>query len=413
MMDGAFRTRTAALLVALVMVSTACGSSGASAPEVGDDTAESASSDSTSSDSIDPDRNPAAAAAQVFDAINAEADALVEPNVQHIKRQFFDGMGLESNIVLCEEVRVIRAGTVAALPAEIGDIRVEDLYATWKAAYGEFVTAHAANCDRIREEKEILEADDYKLHREASEALEEVGMAAELACIEAIGAFSEYGFLNCGRESDVQPSIDLGELADTQTNDADPLAGSTGGAGEPWVELPPGPAELAWFPRPFTIDHPESLNLQAEEDYIWITETPDGSTFEMYAIDELADPAQLTPFEVVATIPFPDDLTEWFDALPVTVTSTTEVEIGGSPATRWEFTPDRDATVDATGDVTAALARSAVHEWVVIDSYADPPERRVIWHVRAPSGPVLVYVIDAGFGNRPFAESVLPSITFG
>ena len=416
-MDATLTGRLVVSLAAMLLVAAACGSSETASSDGGadDDVSTASSTTSTTAEQVETsgDGDPAAAATQVINAIRDEADAFVEPAAQHIKRIAIDGIDpVDSTIVLCAEERAIRAQTLESLPAKIGDVRVEDAYVAWREAYSAFVEVYEAACDRVTAERDRFAADQSLLDQRGRQ-LEEAARPEELACLELITSFQEYGRLNCYRESAVQPSIDLGKLFDERTNDADPLIGPTGGAREAWVQIPAGPAELAWFLRPFTIEHAGPLNPQTEEDYVWITEAPDGATFGLYAVDEIADPDALVPWEVTTTIPIPDDLKEWFEALPVDVTGREDVEVGGVPATRWDFTPDREATIAASGDFSAGLARSSVHEDVAIVSDSGLFEKHTIWHVRTPDGPLLIHVFDTGRRELEFAESVLPSLRFG
>lgn len=401
-------------MLAMAMLTGACASTDeATDGEPSGTSNNTADNDSTEDASqIEARVDPAESAAQVIDALNAEADQLVGPSTEYVARQIIGESSEPANYVqLCTAEREIRKNTLAALPEQIDDIRLADQYLIYRAATETFVAVHADACDDITNRQVEMEVD-MSLYGQVRDALFQAEQDMRAACQGALEGFAPYGVLNCDSESKVDPPIDLGQLDDSRVNDADPLAGPTGGLGQPWAEIPAGKAELSWFPRPFVIDHVDPLNLQTEEDYVFITEVPDGPTFGLYALDELADPNQLDLYEVISTIPISDELTAWFDAIPVAVTDRTETAVGGAPAVHWQFSPDRDASIAATGDVSVTLAASGVTEFASITVYADEPEMHHLWHITTPSGPVLVHVLDVGFGDFEFAELVLGSITF-
>ncbi|MGI9607239.1 MAG: hypothetical protein ACR2P0_13975 [Acidimicrobiales bacterium] len=422
------------LAILVTLLSTSCTSAATATADPTQTTSVAAtttreSDDSAADDDMLGDGDPAANAAQVFDALNAEADALIEPSTYYFARLMTGELEEIANwAAFCSAEVTIRRATVDALPDLVDDIRIDDAYATWRSVFFDYVGALADACDGANQNADSMTGDEYGALRDALFAIEEQQM---IACFDVLEALSDYGVLNCERNSDIPPPIDLGDFADSQSSDVDPSAEPSGGPMNGFADLAAGPARFEWFPRPFAIDHSESLFVISDTDYIWFTKNDDTFTFEIYALEELADPTQLDLYEVGATIPFPDDLDTWMADLPVDVIDRQNVDFAGTPATRWEITPDRDGIVEATGDLTVTIAASAVFESASVTLFAgeiDPPpeeegeeafeipsEHHLLWHIETANGPILVHLLSLGFGGGSdvaFAEEVLSSMTF-
>jgi hypothetical protein len=166
------------------------------------------------------------------------------------------------------------------------------------------------------------------------------------------------------------------------------------GPAEGLALLQPGSNTFEWFQPVFTINNETPWSVEAQPDRLYIANgiLMEGATDEdVSAVVELtgpggiADPDQPVTAEEwttgpIPTIPIPDDLTEWVEAMPVVGTST-PLTIGGADATYWKLEFDRstagnDIIVYSWQDVDGTL-------WVGLDVTLH------LWHVPRPDGSLL------------------------
>lgn len=167
-----------------------------------------------------------------------------------------------------------------------------------------------------------------------------------------------------------------------------------------------GAHQFTEFIRAGSFDFDRDVAVFVGPDRIDIADANDTDVaFEIFAVEELADPASLSPREVTATVPFALDLGTYLEKLPVTVLDSGESTVGGAPALWWDVMVDPERV---EGDPVFAIAAIEAFPGVV-DLFPAPMR---LWTVDHPDGPVLIRAVGGG-DVVEFTEAILGGFTFG
>ena len=187
----AHQVRSLAFLTVVVLAG--CGGDDSSTADV-----DTAVAEPVAEDVAETDADPEAAATEVIDALNAEGDALMVPQLEY---DFWaDASPLPPTVnyaVFCEREAQIVATTFTALPTSVADPAVDPAYQDLRAARLAYTNEQDRICIEIATEEatmpvEVLDEFLATLDRERDRMT--------LACVDALEPFSPYGVLNCSRE---------------------------------------------------------------------------------------------------------------------------------------------------------------------------------------------------------------------
>lgn len=376
----------------------------------------------TPSTSVSTSSTPGTDGAELIAAfVNEDSQAHMQGDLAHLGATIESGEGGEvaARLAECEALLPAFAALDSADLVELDMSAVDTATAAYRDAWTEKVGLFEANCEVLNDEADALQA-------EVDEAVAEFGFPQDtsLLAIEIENAVAIENVINACFALQVQlESIDPAPLACAGSDideggdqpdedsfsgpefaDVDPLAGPTGIENQ--TLLGPFPSEFTWFSRPFTLTPQTPIGISSTETGFVFFDPGTSAQLEILAVASVADPNDVGEVELRGTVDVPDDLSAWFDAMPLAA-SGEATEVGGLPATYWVFEFD------------AATEGNSVALWTSVEPSFGPVIAAVneavihLWHIQHPAGALFVYEIDYGPQGPPLiGQDFIALITF-